>query len=492
MAVYNHGIRIQENATSLSAPVNGTAGLQVIIGVAPVNLADDPYNVANKPIIANSFAEASAAVGYCDDFGDYTICESIDASFRIMNVAPIVLINVLDPTKHKTVMEEDTYEVTNGQVTINKFGILVDKLVVKADENPLKEGKDYVTVFDDNGYVVVTLVESTGLSSLKISGEIIDPSQVKYTDIIGGYDVNTGEEKGLEVIRQVYPKLQLTPGLIVCPGWSANANVAAAIAAKTTGINGVFSCQAIVDINTVKEGESRFNETEGALKYTDVKEVKDSTGLISPNLYAVWPCAKVGDKIYHASSLVAALTAYTDATNDDVPNLSPSNRAVGISGLCLEDGTEVVIDEQQANVVNSYGVGTFNNFDGWVTWGNNSVAYPNTKDPKDRWFCCRRFFSWWENSFVLTYHKRVDNPNNTRIVQDIVDDENIKGNSYVAQDKCAGAYIEYIESENTVNDIIGGKIQFRHHLAPYTPAEDILDIFEFDPDLLQTAFSGGE
>ena len=40
---YNHGVRVKEQATSLVTPVTGTAGLQVIIGTAPVNLAADPY-----------------------------------------------------------------------------------------------------------------------------------------------------------------------------------------------------------------------------------------------------------------------------------------------------------------------------------------------------------------------------------------------------------------------------------------------------------------
>jgi hypothetical protein len=489
---YNHGVRVLENPTSLVVPVEGTAGLQVIIGVAPVNLAEDPYNATNKPMLAYSFAEASAAVGYCDNFADYNMCESIDASFRVLNVAPIVLINVLDPKQHKNVLAEKSYDVTDGQVVIDTFGILADTLVVKNGDKTLEADADYVTTFDDDGYAVVTLVDATDVTSLTISGTIIDPSQVDYTDIIGGYNVSTGEEKGLEIIRQVFPLLQLTPGLIVCPGWSANANVAAAIAAKCTGINGVFSCEAIVDLNTAKEGASKYNTAEGARKYTDVKAVKEATGLVSEHLDVEWPCVKVGSKIYHASALKAALTAYTDASNDDVPNLSPSNKAVGISGLCLEDGTEVILDEQQANVVNSYGVNTFNNFSGWATWGSNTAIYPSSTDPKDRWFNCRRFFSWWGNSFILTYHQEVDDPNDPRQVEAIVDAENVRGNSYAAQGKCAGVSVEYRAADNTTTDILNGKAQFLTHLAPYPPMEDICDVLEFDPDLLEAAFTGGE
>lgn len=481
---YNHGIRTLENPTSLTAPVIGTAGLQVVIGVAPVNLAEDPYNATNKPMLAYSFREASAAVGYCDNFKDYNICESIDATFRVLNVAPIVLINILDPKIHQKTLEEKQYIVENGQTLIDTFGVLADTLDVKTGDRTMNLNDDYVVTFDDDGYAIITLVDATGIENLTVCGKVIDPSMIDYSDIIGGYNVSTGEEKGLEVIRQVFPLLQLTPGLIISPGWSTNPNVAAAIAAKCTGINGVFSCEAIVDLDTTTET--------GARKYTDVLTVKQASGLISSRLDVEWPCVRIGEKVYHASAIKAALIAYTDAMNDDVPNLSPSNKIVGISGLCLEDGTEVILDEQQANVVNSYGVCTFNNFAGWATWGNNTAIYPSSTDPKDRWFCCRRFFSWWENSFVLTYHQKVDDPNNFRLIEAVVDDENVRGNSYVAQNKCAGAYIEYRAEDNTINDVMNGKMQFLHHLAPYTPAEDILDVFEFDPTLLEAAFNGGE
>ena len=73
-----------------------------------------------------------------------------------------------------------------------------------------------------------------------------------------------------------------------------------------------------------------------------------------------------------------------------------------------------------------------------------------------------------------------------------MDSENIRGNAYVSAGKCAAAYIEYNEAENPVTDILNGKITFHQHLAPYVPAEDILNILEFDTDALQSALIGGE
>lgn len=65
--MYKHGVYVSEQPTSLASPISGTAGLQVIIGTAPVNLTDDPVGAVNKPKLCHSFKEAVAAVGYSDD-----------------------------------------------------------------------------------------------------------------------------------------------------------------------------------------------------------------------------------------------------------------------------------------------------------------------------------------------------------------------------------------------------------------------------------------
>ena len=192
------------------------------------------------------------------------------------------------------------------------------------------------------------------------------------------------------------------------------------------------------------------------------------------------------------SAIMGALIAYTDAENDDVPNLSPSNKLLGVSGTVLEDGTEVILDQIQANVINGQGIVTAINVNGWRSWGNNTAIYPASTDPKDRWISCRRFFSWWGNSFILTYFQKVDSPANYRLIESIVDTENIRGNSYVAQGKCAGCRIEYNANDNPITDLLNGKIQFKQWLAPYTPAEDIFNVLEFDPDMIEAALSGGE
>ncbi len=480
---YKHGVYTSEVETSLVAPITGTAGLQVIVGTAPVNMLADPAAAVNVPLLVNNYKEAVEAVGYLDDFANYTLCESISAAFNVLAVAPMVLINVLDPAKHTSTMDETTLQINDGVAVLEEVGVLLNNLVVKADSQTLVTGADYTTNWNNDGTLnIVVLSTGAGKSatSLTVSGSKLDPSKITAADIVGGVDASTGKETGMEVIRQVYPLLGMTPGILIAPRWSKDATVAAALQAKTKNINSVFGAVCIVDIDSSEEG---------ATKYTDVKTTKEGQAVTDPNAYAVWPFAKVGETVYSGSALAAALTAYTDAQNDDTPNVSPSNKTLAITAACLEDGTDVVLDQEQANTVNSFGVATWLNMNGFRLWGNNTAAYPGITDPKDRWFSVRRFMTWAANSFILTYFQKVDSPANKRLIEAIVDSENVRGNGFVARGVCARYEITFDEDENTTTDLLNGKITFHQYITPFTPAEDIEDIIEFDPEALSAALT---
>lgn len=480
---YKHGVYTSEVATSLVAPITGTAGLQVVVGTAPVNMLADPAAAVNVPLLVNNYKEAVEAVGYVPDFASYTLCESISANFSVVGVAPMVLINVLDPAKHKTALTQTSVQVNDGVAVIEEVGVLLAGLTIKNETTLLNDGTDYTTTWNDDGTLNIVLISGgagDSATTLTVSGNKIDPSKVTAADIVGGVNASTGAETGLEVVRQVYPKLSMTPGILLAPRFSADATVAAALQAKTKNINSVFGAVCIVDINSTSDG---------ATKYTDVKTRKEAQAVSDPNAYAVWPYAKLGETVYSGSALAAALTAYTDAQNDDTPNVSPSNKAIAISAACLADGTEVLLDQEQANTVNSFGVATWLNMNGFRLWGNNTAAYPGITDPKDRWFSVRRFMTWAANSFILTYFQKVDSPANKRLIEAIVDSENVRGNGFVARGVCARYEIVFNEDENTTTDLLDGKITFHQYITPFTPAEDIEDIIEFDPDALSAALN---
>lgn len=479
---YKHGIYPSELPTSLTAPAEATCGLQVIFGTAPVNLLDDPESAVNTPLLVNTYEGAAASVGYSSDFKAYTICQSIDASFRVVGVSPMVLINVLDPAKHVADIADVQIQVNNGTAVLEQAGVLLKSLEVKSGSTVLAAEEDYVAAFDDDGFVTIAIVSGSkadGATTLSVAGKKLDPAKVTPADIIGGINAK-GVETGIQVLRQIYPKLSMTPGLLLAPGWSENATVAAALQAACEKINGVFSCNCFVDVDC--------SET-GATQYMDVKQQKEKQAITSRHCYAVWLYGKVGDVIYAGSALAAALTQYTDSQNQGIPYVSPSNKTIALSAACLADGTEVLLDQEQANVVNSYGVGTWLNMDGFRLWGNNTACYPGNTDPKDRFFSVRRFFDWDNATFIRTYFQKVDSPMNHRLIEALVDSENVRGNGFVSRGICARYELLYIESENATVDLMNGTITFHKYMTPYTPAEDIEELVEFDPNALSSALS---
>jgi len=478
---YQHGIRIQENPTSVPTPVYNEAGVPVIFGTAPVNLASDPANATNKLFLCNSFAEAKSAVGYSTDYEKYTLCQAMDAFFKAFGVAPIVICNVLDPAIHREAYEE-VVAITNEQATVTAEGVILSSITVESDGASLTSGKDYTLEFNNDGFLVATVL-ADGLTSLTFKGYKLAPANVTASDVIGSYDANTGEETGLELVRSVYPTFGLVPNLLLAPGWSHKVDVGLSLQEKCANINGVFKCECVVDIDSSEAG---------ATKYTDVEKVKIENAITSKHAIAVWPMVKYAGRKMYYSAIYAAMAVHTDFENGSVPNLSPSNRPINISATVLADGTEVNLDTLQANELCAVGVVTAVNFEVFKAWGNNTAAYPGNTDPKDRWICCRRFFSWWGNSFITTYFNKVDNPANYRLIESIIDSENVRGNSLVSQGKCAGIKMVFSREDNPIGNVIDGKIVFRQYLAPYTPAEDILNILEFDPSMIETALGGGE
>lgn len=104
---YQHGVRVLEQATGVVAPIEGTAGLQVVFSTAPVNLAAAPYAVTNKSVIAYSWSEA---VGYDGKIGMY--CEEKDRSWCTSssdNDNRAITIEVASDTTHPYAVNAKAY-----------------------------------------------------------------------------------------------------------------------------------------------------------------------------------------------------------------------------------------------------------------------------------------------------------------------------------------------------------------------------------------------
>lgn len=478
---YKHGVYASEVPTSIIPPVNTTGGLPVVIGTAPVHLATDRVP-SNKPVLCYTYAEAVAQFGYSKDVKSYTLCEAVKCMFSLYNRAPIVLINVLDPAKHKTTVSDTEITLTDNVAKIDA-AVLMETLVVKKASagQPLTKGSDYEAEYDSDGVVVITALDGGELadaSSVFVTYNKLDASQVDSDDIIGGVDVSTGASSGLECINEVFTVTRLVPGTILAPGWSHEPTVAAVMRAKASNINSCFKAITLNDI-----------PTDSVKKYTDVPNWKNQNNYSGEDQVACWPMVRLGDDIYHMSTHLMGVMAQVDSANDDIPYESPSNKSMQINGLCLADGTEVTLTLDQANYLNGQGVVTALNFiGGWKAWGNRTCCYPANTDPKDAFISIRRMFNWHAQTFIQTYWAKVDKPTNKRLIQTLLDSENIRLNGLASQQVIIGGRVEFRSDENPTTDLLDGKIKFHTYLTPPVPAREIDNVLEFDPDYFSALF----
>lgn len=485
MAV-SHGFNLTEATTSVSAPVQVSSGLQIIVGTTPVNQLANPAAAVNTPLYVSTYKEAVAAVGWSSDFAKYTLCEAISANFQVVGTAPIVVINVLDPAnkKHITALDETSVQVNDGVAEIDKVGILLEKLVVKKDDTTLTADVDYIASFNDDGTVSLALINGgagDGATTLTVSGSILDASKVTADDIVGGVNAATGAETGLEVVRQVYPKLSKAPGILLAPRFSKNAQVCAALQAKCRKINGLFNAVCFIDLDC---------SADGAQKYTDVAEQKTKQTVTSREAYALWLYVKVGETVYSGSSMAAAATVYNDSQNGDRPVASPSNVTIPISAACLEDGTEVLMDQEQGTFLNDLGIATFiRSGTDFVIWGNETAAYPKNTDPKDMFLCIRRFFNYAWTSFVLDNMSKLDKPMNPKRLQSIIDSENMKGSKYVSEEACASYRMVADTEKNTAAELVAGHYHFCLYCTPFPPLKQVNVTMEYEASSLVTALN---
>ncbi len=484
MGEYKHGVYGSEVPTSLIPMTEVSAGLPVVFGTAPIHKALAPAK-PNTPILCYTYAEAVKQLGYSDDWEKYTLCEFMKSHFALFNMAPVVFVNVLDPSTHKTNVADTALTLTKGSVTLDASEtIVLSTLVVKAVTagQPLLLNTDYTASYNSDGRLVITAIPTGALSvstTIYATYDKVDASAVKASDIVGGINPTTGAKKGLELVSQIFPRFRLVPGMLLAPGWSEDVTVAAVLKAKCKNINGCFEAIALTDIPTTKAKLSQ-----------DVAAYINNNNIIDPYVVACWPLVSLGGVKYHLSTQLAGDMCRTDSVNDDVPYWSPSNQSIQADSTVLADGTEVLLDNSEAAYLNGQGIVTAINYiGGWKAWGNRTTAYPGTTDVKDTFIPIRRMFNWVNNTLITTFWSKIDNPINKRLINTIVDSANIWLNGLTAKGYILGGRVEIHSDENTTTDLMDGKIVFHVYLTPPSPAREIEFTQEYDPEYLSGLFT---
>lgn len=473
---FYHGIRTTKNKTGIATPVVGDTGIPFVVGTAPVQMVNGKVN---KPVIAYSYEEAVSQLGYSDDWSKYTLCSLMYSHFVLYKQAPVVFVNVLDPSTHSAEHAAESLTITNGKIELPLE--VINNITVSDSQSgstPYSAGTDYKTYYTDNNFVIEILASGTiNSNSVYVTYKTVNPTLVTKNDIIGGVNVTTGATKGFELIDDVYSRFNVIPDLLLAPGYSHDSEVAAVMKAKTD-IMGLFKAKALIDV-----------DTSIVTTYTGVNSWKTTNNITDESCILCYPMVTLGGKKYPMSVHIAGVIANTDYSNDSCPSVSPSNHSMQVDGLCLTDGTESDINFIKANYLNSIGVMTCLNFvGGFKAWGNETAAYPTSTDVTEYFINVSRMFEWVAKTFILTFWSSLDGNITRRFIDSIVDSFNIYLNG-LTPTKILGGRIEWTSDDNTITDLMAGKIKFKVYLTPPSPSREISAEFEYDSEYIVTALS---
>lgn len=467
--VYAHGIQIVESPTAL-VPMTQISAPPVAIGTAfkgPVN----------EPTLITSFAEFVETFGWMNSWSTFQLEEVAYCFFTLYNLTPVIFINIGDATRHT---KTTTKELSGTAQPFTLTGALIPStLTATSGTKTLTKDRDY-KVAQDGLTTTLTVLTQANITedTLTLTYSEWDSSKVTAADAIGGVD-SDGKETGLQVVERVYPRLGLIPGAIIIPKWSRVAEVALAMAAKAKDINGVFKAIAICDLDPGQ-----------VTKYSDAYNYKTTNNLVDEFLVECWPLVGLGDKNYYLSTHVAALMCATDATHEQIPYESPSNRRLQIDRAIVLGSARVDLSKVEANVLNGNGIVTALNFAGmWRLWGSRTSIYPTSSDPKDSWISCRRTMSWVGNTLATSFFSRIDMPITKRNVEYVLDSAGIWLNGLVSRGALLGASIKFLQEDNPVTDLADGKLVFRLSITPSPPARVIIFTLEYDVNAYNNLFS---
>jgi phage tail sheath protein FI len=468
----NHGVFVQEKSTSISTPVVAQVGIPFVIGAAPIQSADTPGEIG-KPVLCTSWDEAVAKLGYSDDWESYDLCEFAYSQFRLFGMSPVIFCNLLDPATMKQPVAAADKTTADNKVMLPIAALNDATLVVKpaGGGDAYVPGTDYEVYYSGENCVIELTPDGAayGADSLNVAYTAVTPSAVDDDAVAAG----------LESIEYCLTKIGIIPDLIVAPGHSGNAIVAAIMATKAAAISGLFRAKALIDI-----------PTDVAATYDAVYAAKQSLGINDLNQVACWPMLTLGDKKFHFSTQLAGLIATVDTKNGGCPYESPSNKGLKCDGMAAATGAEIDITLAQANILNGFGVVTaISMMSGWVAWGNYTACYPAVTDVKDYFLCISRMFDWVGNTLIRTFWTYCDNPMNQRLRDSVLDTCNIWLNGLYGAGYVLGARAEILASENPLTDLMAGIIRFHIYLTPPSPAQEIDFILEYNAAYLEQALA---
>jgi phage tail sheath protein FI len=487
MAEYLHGAygRIQAIGTKVAIKSRNAI---VYVGTAPVHTVPAGAANVNRPILVTSIAEARKYFGYSEDWAKYTLCEAMHVHLEQKGVAPLVLINVLNPAVHKQT-EGGTASLTpkNGRVTITDAeGIILDSVAVTGKT----KGTDYTVQYDfTRKTITIAEIEAGGLGStaLSITYNNIDTTAVDEDVVIGTTD-GAGENTGLHVIKNVYQETGFIPSFLLAPGFSSLPDVHTAMIANSRKVNNHWDVYVMADIPIVDKNAQKVTLASAATW-------KETNGYNNPNETVYFPLAKGTDvKTYHLSVLAAANFQELLVEQDGIPYKTASNTECAIIQnlfLGADEAGRVIDDTLINDELNKNGIASAAYVGGrWAIWGCHSADYSYSGGDKINVSETNRMMLYYlSNDFQHRRIRDVDKPLTANDIRMIVAEEQTRLDALVKIGALTYGEVSLNAEADARSDIMNGDYAFTFNVTTTPLAKSLTAVVNWTDEGFVTYFA---
>lgn len=494
MADYLHGAYGQINPVENRVADGSTAPI-VYVGTAPVHTLENGASNVNVPVLVNNIAEARRYFGYSKEWDKYTLCEAMYAHLINKGTGPLILINVLDPTKaaHKNATKT-TVEKTpvNGVITIAAAGDVINATIAVKTiaETPVAKvrGTDYAVAYNIDKELL-TITELTagalGTAALTVEYDTIKPAGVTSADVIGSTD-GLGLNTGLYAIYNVYPLTGFVPAYLAAPGFSSDPDVHDVMYQVSKKINGHWDAFIFADLPLT------YNST--AITLETAATFKAQHGYNHDNERVFFP---LGDGVdgnkYHLSVLNAANFQELLVEQSGIPYKTASNTDCDlIQGLYMgEANVGRVYDDKIINEkLNKNGIASAAFVGGrWAIWGAHSADY--TEDDADYINVAetnKMMLFYVSNNFQQRRALDVDKPMTMNDVLSLVSEEQARLDALVNIGALTYGLVTINAEQMTTADIVNGDWSFAFNITTTPLAKSLTAVVSWTDEGFVTYF----
>ncbi|MFP1724064.1 phage tail sheath subtilisin-like domain-containing protein [Lonsdalea quercina] len=467
-ANYLHGVETVEVETGARPIKTVKSAVIGLIGTAPMGPVND---------VTLCVSETNAAQ-FGSQVSGFTIPQALDAIYD-HGAGTVLVINVLDPAKHKT-------SVSNASVTFDSTGVaqlvnpVVSNLVLRKsdDAQPYVEGQDY-TLDAQTGKITRVGTNIDSGSTVIASYDFADPTKVTAADIIGSVN-EAGNRTGMKLLNDTYNAFGFFAKILIAPVYCTQTSIVTELVSLADKLGAVAYVDAPIG-TTFQQAISGRGPT-GTINFNTSS---DRVKLCYPHV-KVYDANTNSERLEPLSQRAAGLRAKVD--NEKGYWWSSSNQEIsGITGV--ERQLSAMIDDPncEVNLLNEQGITTvFNSYgSGLRLWGNRQAAWPSVTHMRN-FENVRRTADVINESIRYFSTQFIDQPISQALIDALTESVNAYGRTLIGNGALLGFKCWYDAARNEETELAAGHVLLSYKFTPPPPLERLSYESEITSEYLVT------